>query len=92
MLTIAKVTNDKGGYEVFNDFCIIRDAKKYQIGKLYICKILNRFTDKNGNDHFVVVPISEPITGTNYNDAAKIVSMGEDEAQDYFDGLLNTAV
>lgn len=92
MLTMAKVINNKGGYEVFNNFCIIRGADKLQKGRLYVCKILNRFEDKNGNDHFVVAPISGPITGTNYNDAAKIASMGEDEAQSYFDGLLDVAV
>lgn len=73
MLTIAKITGNKTGYEVEKEFCIVRDAGKYKKGGLYVCKILNRFTDCKGNEHFVVIPISsKEITGINYELAGKI--------------------
>jgi len=73
MLTICKNTSRTSGYEVFNNFCLVRDAKKYLIGSLYVSKILNRFTDYNGNIHFVVMPISDhPVSRINFGDAAKI--------------------
>ena len=75
MLTICKVTSTTAGYEVLNDFCLIRNAKKYTVGDMYVCKILNRFTDCHGNDHFAVKPISEnPIKTINYALATKIAA------------------
>lgn len=73
MLTIAKVINTKGGYEVKYGFCIVRDAEKYEKGELYVCKIVNRFTDSNGDAHLVVVPMhNEPVSKINYDLAEKI--------------------
>lgn len=79
MLTICKVTSTTAGYEVFNNFCLIRDAKKYTAGAVYVCKILNRFSDSNGNDHFAVTPISDkPISAINYDLATKIATGARD--------------
>lgn len=73
MLTIAKITGKKSGYEVENGFCIVRDADKYEEGCLYVCKILSRFIDSKGNDHFVVTPISDHIVKIiNFDQASKI--------------------
>lgn len=74
MLTIAKITDIKkgAGYEIMNDFCLIRDAKKYEEHKVYVCKILNRFEDRKGNIHFAVTPISGPITSISYALAREI--------------------
>lgn len=73
MLTIVKITSNKAGYEVSNNFCLIRDAKKYKLGEVYVCKVLSRFEDRNGNDHFVVNPISDhPVNAINYDLASKI--------------------
>lgn len=73
MLTIAKITSNKAGYEVDKDFCLVRDAKKYRKNNLYVSKVLNRFQDSEGNDHFVVTPVSNsPVTDINYDLASKI--------------------
>lgn len=75
MLTICKVASTTAGYEVFNDFCLIRNAKRYTVGGVYVCKILNRFTDRHGNDHFAVKPIFDtPVKAINYALAAKIAA------------------
>ena len=77
MLTIVKISG-KSGYEPENNFCIVRDVEKYQNGALYVCKVLNRFQDAKGNDHFVVKPISDPVEEINYDIARKILSGHDD--------------
>lgn len=73
MLTIAKIISGKAGYEVSNDFCLVRDARKYRVGDMFVCKILSRFCDYKGNDHFVVTPIVDrAVTDINYALATKI--------------------
>lgn len=73
MLTICKITSETAGYEAFNDFCLVRGAKKYLVGSVYVSKVLNRFEDCNGNDHFAVTPITaQPTTTINYDLAVQI--------------------
>lgn len=88
MLTIAKVTDSTkdAGYEVERDFCLIRDGKKYQNGDIYVCKILNRFRGKDGREHFVVKPISEPVKDINYDLASKIYK-GHDTGKEFLESI-----
>ena len=67
MLTVAKIINERSGYEPNLNFCIVKNAKQFEKGSLYICKILNRFWDKNKNPHFVVEPLSNKIEDHNYD-------------------------
>lgn len=100
MLTICKITSATAGYEAFNNFCLIRDAKKYVVGRLNVSKVLNRFEDHNGRDHFVVTPIlDQPVTEINYDLALKIcngtrtgiVSLLGDDCPDDLSHVLETA-
>lgn len=86
MLTIAKVTNaaSNAGYEVEKDFCLIRNGKKYQRGALYVCKVINRFDGREGREHFVVKPLSEPVKEINYDLASKIYN-GDDAGKGFLE-------
>lgn len=88
MLTIAKVTDSKhnAGYEVERDFCLIRNGKKYQNGALYVCRVLNRFQGSDGKEHFVVKPMSEPVTDINYDLASKICR-GHDGGKEFLESI-----